>query len=166
MLDRVQPLECCYSVGERDWRFIDLSAVSAECHGLVANTSLVQGFPGYSIHSRKIKSDWTFRGFPHFIQIKRQSFIAWPLPSASVLVHYSQLSYHLTLCTIDKSKVKLSRNRPWRPIGLWDVKDPTLSRQSAHRWRQGCQPYAVAALYSPETLLFLCFWYSFLLVAE
>jgi hypothetical protein len=24
------------------------------------------------------------------------------------------------------------RNRPWRPIGLWDVKDPTLSRQSAH----------------------------------
>jgi hypothetical protein len=31
-------------------------------------------------------------------------------------------------------KVKLSPNRPWRPIGLWDVKDPTLSRQSAHRW--------------------------------
>jgi hypothetical protein len=24
------------------------------------------------------------------------------------------------------------RNRPWRPIELWDVKDPTLSRQSAH----------------------------------
>jgi hypothetical protein len=23
-------------------------------------------------------------------------------------------------------------NRPWRPIGFWDVKDPTLSRQSAH----------------------------------
>jgi hypothetical protein len=22
-----------------------------------------------------------------------------------------------------------------------DVKDPTLFRQSAHRWRQGCQPY-------------------------
>jgi hypothetical protein len=38
--------------------------------------------------------------------------------------------------TIKKnSKVKLSRNRPWRPIGLQDVKDPTLSRQSAHRWR-------------------------------
>jgi hypothetical protein len=34
-----------------------------------------------------------------------------------------------------KNKVKLSRNRPWRPIGLWDVKDPTLSRQSVHRWR-------------------------------
>jgi hypothetical protein len=29
-------------------------------------------------------------------------------------------------------KKSYPRNRPWRPIGLWDVKDPTLSRQSAH----------------------------------
>jgi hypothetical protein len=28
-------------------------------------------------------------------------------------------------------------NRPWRPIGLWDVEAPTFSRQSAHRWRWG-----------------------------
>jgi hypothetical protein len=28
------------------------------------------------------------------------------------------------------------------------------------------QPYAPAALYSPETLLFFCFWYSFMLEAE
>jgi hypothetical protein len=34
-----------------------------------------------------------------------------------------------------KKKVTLPRNSPWRHIGLWDVKDPTLSRQSAHRWR-------------------------------
>jgi hypothetical protein len=27
-----------------------------------------------------------------------------------------------------------------------------MSRQSAHRWRQGYQPYAPAALYSQETL--------------
>jgi hypothetical protein len=39
-------------------------------------------------------------------------------------------------------------NRQWRPIGLWDVKDLTMSRQSAHRWRWGCQPYAPAVLYS------------------
>jgi hypothetical protein len=32
-----------------------------------------------------------------------------------------------------------------------------LPRQSDHRWRSGCQPYA---LYSPETLIF-CFCYSF-----
>jgi hypothetical protein len=35
-------------------------------------------------------------------------------------------------------------NRPWRPIGLWDVEAPTFSRQSAHRWRWGCQPDAPA----------------------
>jgi hypothetical protein len=39
-------------------------------------------------------------------------------------------------------------NRQWRPIGLWDVEAPTFSRQSAHRWRWGCQPYVPAALYS------------------
>jgi hypothetical protein len=27
------------------------------------------------------------------------------------------------------------RSRPWRPIRLWDVEAPTVSRQSAHRWR-------------------------------
>jgi hypothetical protein len=26
-------------------------------------------------------------------------------------------------------------NRPWRPIGLWDVEGLTLSIQPAHRWR-------------------------------
>jgi hypothetical protein len=58
------------------------------------------------------------------------------------------------------------RHRPWRPIRLWDAKDSILSTQSANRWWQGCQLYAPAALYSPETLLFLCFWYSFLLEVE
>jgi hypothetical protein len=43
-------------------------------------------------------------------------------------------------------------NRPWKSIGF------TFSRQSAHRWRWGCQPYAPAALYPREDSL-----YSFLL---
>jgi hypothetical protein len=38
-------------------------------------------------------------------------------------------------------------SRSWRPTGLWDIEAPTFSRQSAHRWRWGCQPYAPAALY-------------------
>jgi hypothetical protein len=62
-------------------------------------------------------------------------------------------------------KVKVSSNRPWRPIGFRDVEDPTLPRQSGHRRRQVCQPYAPDALYSPERIFF-CFWYSFLLEAE
>jgi hypothetical protein len=31
-------------------------------------------------------------------------------------------------------------NRPWRPVGLWDVEAPTFYRQSDHRWWWGCQP--------------------------
>jgi hypothetical protein len=36
-----------------------------------------------------------------------------------------------------------------------------IFRHSAHRWRQGCQPYAPTAFYSQEDP-----WYSFLLEAE
>jgi hypothetical protein len=39
----------------------------------------------------------------------------------------------------------------FRPIGLWDVRAPTFSRQSTHRWRWGCE--VPAALYSPGRLL-------------
>jgi hypothetical protein len=42
--------------------------------------------------------------------------------------------------------------RPWRTIGLWEVKAPTFSRQSAHRWRWDCQPYAPAAIYPPRKI--------------
>jgi hypothetical protein len=52
-------------------------------------------------------------------------------------------------------------NRPWRPIRLWDVEAATFSRQSAHRWRWGSQPYAPSALYTQEDS-----WYSFLLETE
>jgi hypothetical protein len=49
---------------------------------------------------------------------------------------------------------------------LREVKAPTLLRQTANRWRQGCQLYAPAALY-PQVSLFLKIpWYSFLLEAE
>jgi hypothetical protein len=38
---------------------------------------------------------------------------------------------------------------------LWDVKALTFSRQSAHRWRWGCQPHEPATLYPPGRLLVL-----------
>jgi hypothetical protein len=45
--------------------------------------------------------------------------------------------------------------RPWRPIGLREVKAPTLlTRQTVNRWRQGCQPYAPAALYPQVSFFF------------
>jgi hypothetical protein len=52
-------------------------------------------------------------------------------------------------------------NRPWRPIGLWDVEAPTYYRQSVHRWRWDCQLYAPTTLYPQEDS-----WYPFLLEVE
>jgi hypothetical protein len=43
---------------------------------------------------------------------------------------HPQQCRHLQL-TLSSKKKSYRRNRPWRPIGLWDVKDPTLSRLSA-----------------------------------
>jgi hypothetical protein len=42
-----------------------------------------------------------------------------------------------------KVKPKLSLYRPWRPLRLREVEAPTFSKQSAHRWRWGSQPYPV-----------------------
>jgi hypothetical protein len=54
---------------------------------------------------------------------------------------------------IDTLQYRYPCYRPWRPIGLREVKAPTLLRQTANTWRQGCQPYALAALY-PQVSLF------------
>jgi hypothetical protein len=43
--------------------------------------------------------------------------------------------------------------RPWRPLGLREVEAPTLLRQTANRWRQGCQPYAPATVYPQVSFL-------------
>jgi hypothetical protein len=42
---------------------------------------------------------------------------------------------------------------PGGPLGLQEVEAPTLLRQTANRWRQGCQPYAPAALYPQVSFL-------------
>jgi hypothetical protein len=41
-------------------------------------------------------------------------------------------AYWNSLFSKNLKKKKYPHNTPWRPIGLWDVKDPTLSRQLAH----------------------------------
>jgi hypothetical protein len=69
----------------------------------------------------------------------------------SVNMKYRWLSYVYML------KARYPCNRPWRPISLWDVEAPTFSRQSAHRWRWGFQPYASAAFHPQEYS-----WYTYL----
>jgi hypothetical protein len=49
-------------------------------------------------------------------------------------------------------------DRPWRPIGLWDVETPTFSRQLSRRWRWGFQPHTSDISLPQEDSL-----YSFLL---
>jgi hypothetical protein len=39
--------------------------------------------------------------------------------------------------------------------GLRSAKDPTLSRQSDHRWRYICQPYAPAVALLPRNIIFM-----------
>jgi hypothetical protein len=53
-----------------------------------------------------------------------------------------------------------SHNSSWRTMGLWDVKDPTLSWQSA----QDCGEFFnhKHRPLSPPEIWFLCFWYWFL----
>jgi hypothetical protein len=48
-----------------------------------------------------------------------------------------------------------SRNRPLRPIGLWDVEDPKLSRESVQAWWWDCQSYAPDLFYLPGIFLIL-----------
>jgi hypothetical protein len=81
-------------------------------------------------------------------QEKPHSFL-WPL--------YSIWNIPRALSSEVKGKKTQSYpcNRPWRPIGLWDVETSTFFRQSAHRWRWGCKPYAPAVLYPPGRFLVL-----------
>jgi hypothetical protein len=39
------------------------------------------------------------------------------------------------ICAIYNNGKSYPCTGPWRPIGLWNVEGPTVSRQSAHRWR-------------------------------
>jgi hypothetical protein len=52
-------------------------------------------------------------------------------------------------------------NRPWRPIGLWEVEALTFSRQSTHRWRK-----VVSLTRRPPFIPQEDSWYSLLLETE
>jgi hypothetical protein len=49
-----------------------------------------------------------------------------------ILAYFSTLKTDVIRSSETSGSLSDSCNRPWRPIGLWDVEDPTLSRQSAH----------------------------------
>jgi hypothetical protein len=60
-------------------------------------------------------------------------------------VRVNKRAYHLQSSIIcGYPRFLTTKKRPH--IGLRDVEEPTLSRQSVHRWRWGCQPCAGRAL--------------------
>jgi hypothetical protein len=64
-----------------------------------------------------------------------------PNPNFTILIQGTRWSY--------------TCNRPWRPVGLWDIEDPIFCIQSAHGRRWGCQPYAPGAPLPVERFLVL-----------
>jgi hypothetical protein len=50
-------------------------------------------------------------------------------------------------------KVKISLSQAMEAPRFAEIKAPTLLRQTANRWQQGCQPYLPAALY-PQVSFF------------
>jgi hypothetical protein len=53
-------------------------------------------------------------------------------------------------------------NRPWRPIGLWDVEDPTFSLDNRHTDGDEVVSLTPRPPFTPQEDS----WYSFLLEAE
>jgi hypothetical protein len=71
-------------------------------------------------------------------------------------------SHDNRLCSLQvQERVNYPSNRPWEHTGHWDVEASKFVTQSTHRWRWGCEPYALTAVY-----LEVGSRYSFLLEAE
>jgi hypothetical protein len=82
------------------------------------------------------------------------------------LTHISGYQNVTVLLSTYLIKVNISLLQAMEAHRVGEVKAPTLLRQTTNRWRQGCQPYAPAALYPQISLFIKISWYSFLLEAE
>jgi hypothetical protein len=103
------------------WFFsvLPCSSSSFQCRGLERAESYLHSPCTLAQRSREALQKFKIRFSPayKFVRIKLLCF----------LINYIYIR-------ISKKQI-YPRNMLWRPIGLWDVKDPTLSRQSAQRWR-------------------------------
>jgi hypothetical protein len=69
------------------------------------------------------------------------------IPTADALRGFHAFQHNFQLfgaqrCALGRTVLVIKYSCLRRPMGLWDVEAATLSRQSAHRWRWSCQPYA------------------------
>jgi hypothetical protein len=79
-------------------------------------------------------------------------FTDWPALMKTTNISFLPNDITVELRTASGAKWRCPCNRPWRPIWLQEVEAPTFSRQLAHRWRWGCQPYAPASHLSPRKI--------------
>jgi hypothetical protein len=122
-------------------------------HAIAANGKNSYSYWLTSEYSQTLSVQWS--------ELEWKIRTAWECYKLNITL--SKMETYLYRSTMNTGTVKVNYpcNRPWTPIGLWDVEAPTFSRQLAHIWLYGCQPYAPAALYPQEDS-----WYSFLLKAE
>jgi hypothetical protein len=90
-----------------------------------------------------------------------------------LLLHLGRFFCFFILYTVSRTRVKpvarplptyrtaQTRTKRTETSMPWVGFEPTFTKQSVHRWRWGCQPYAPAALYPQEDS-----WYSFVSEAE
>jgi hypothetical protein len=95
------------------------------------------------------------------LRMRRQKIRNWIVANIARMLFV--VNFHVNQLFISVVYLLLKRwsdpsNRPWRPIGLWDIEALTISRKSANRWRRG-RPYALVDRFLP-TRRFSC-WLSF-----
>jgi hypothetical protein len=107
----------------------------------------------------------------NFVCVRKTTVDSWGSSGLCVEYHVSSFSVrrswlmvertqHNNSCLIITKSLRLTWNylkiypcnRPWRPIGLWEFRAHIFSRQSPHRWRWGCKPYAPTAFYPPRKI--------------
>jgi hypothetical protein len=86
-------------------------------------------------HKSRITALWSIDGTVTLLKNVKMSYVQ-VMKGCFVLLKSAVLFTDFRLTFWDEvKKESYPSNRPWRPIWLWDVEGPTLSRQSAHRWR-------------------------------
>jgi hypothetical protein len=104
----------------------------------------------YSVHKRNIvlRRNYTYR-IPLCSALREGNSVQCFAGSIVIVqsrVHNIATKLH-SMDSIKKERKSILVTGSGGPWGSQTSRFPTFSRQSAHRWRWGCQPYAPAALY-------------------
>jgi hypothetical protein len=101
-----------------------------QCNGMVKLITYLRLVP--RLHTVSFSSPLRVQG----TVLKLRASLCYIWSTAQIILHGKKYGAVILKSKVKKVKIKsYPCNRPWRPTRQWDVKDPTLSRQSAQRWR-------------------------------